>query len=1001
MHSHTLVHCTQVGLEFVESALQSIDGVIASVIKPVLDTETHQPIALCAYLVSKSGALSSAFMESARAELSLKVPEYAIPMYWVPIPVLPMLSAGKVDRGALPEPTSEHRISTAAMQKYTEPTTAEEAALCRLWEELLSVERVGIDDDWFALGGHSLLSMRMMTVIRSEYFEYMSLRDLMEAPTVRNLAVRLHELLESTAVQSSVPYMTQPPADVEQGATEREAETEMHDGGPALHWLLCWFLQVTGTCVILMSLLLALQPAYWLKVAVAQRFGELAALLTLPIVLATLPVSTFAMVLLLKAVVVGRMRSGRYRLWSRQFLEWWFLSRLLTAFSPFLEPFQGTSIMVIVYRCLGARIGDGTVLNSAAILVPDLLSVDNGAHIGFEAELRCHSFEKGGVFVLGSVHIGAGAKLGPKAMTQPWCMIGDRASVGPLSALDAGQVVTGTWGGAPAKCSCDVFDGSHADLSSGPPCGVPCMLGVGISLYLGLLPYACSFAVFSVEIQHSWCLAVLKVVGGLWCGSITAILTVIAAKWILVGRLQPGTQVLSRWRLMAHWVVDRLMLGSPFRTAMLELGGSPIPAAILRILGAKVGRRSALLDVTVGADVDLLEIGDDVWTGSAVVLAGRTLVEASSRGGCNDADRSALLDKSTQCLQMQHVRVGSGSLLAEQVMVVGSEVAENQICGSITLIDRNFEPNSIIMGSPPGVLGSNHTDYKENRMTSWVQAGLTAIEVLLPSLFVLAIALAMDLCEWTGAGPSWWQAPASTVHEADLGWKGMAGEAATTAARSALLVALVYLLVLSLVFGMHKLMLTLFEFNSGSHKLYGTRVLIWDLVGQMQSVSFNVFGLFIRGTPLMRVYLRALGANIGARVFWDTFPPIETTALDIGDDVVVEDGAMLLGHVVDHQRLQFGSVSVGKGAVISSHVNVQPHTNIGSNVTVGCLTTVMKHETLPDDTEWVGSPAVRRSVASKLQPKLTAVHSRPTTYAVVSQSRWHRYSTKTNAMCAP
>ena len=73
----------QVGLEFVESALRSIDGVIASVVKPVLDAATHQPSALCAYLVGENGVPSSAFIEHVHEELRLKVPEYAVPAHWV------------------------------------------------------------------------------------------------------------------------------------------------------------------------------------------------------------------------------------------------------------------------------------------------------------------------------------------------------------------------------------------------------------------------------------------------------------------------------------------------------------------------------------------------------------------------------------------------------------------------------------------------------------------------------------------------------------------------------------------------------------------------------------------------------------------------------------------------------------------------------------------------------------------------------------------------------
>ena len=113
----------------------------------------------------------------------------------------------------------------------------------------------------------------------------------------------------------------------------------------------------------------------------------------------------------------------------------------------------------------------------------------------------------------------------------------------------------------------------------------------------------------------------------------------------------------------------------------------------------------------------------------------------------------------------------------------------------------------------------------------------------------------------------------------------------------------------------------------------------------------------------MRVYLRILGAKVGSNVFWDTFAPVETEGITVEDNAVIEEGAMVLGHVVDHGKLQFGKIHIGKGAVVSAHVNVQPGAHLGENVLVGCLTTVMKYEHLPDNTAWVGSPAVRRNAA--------------------------------------
>jgi acetyltransferase-like isoleucine patch superfamily enzyme len=228
---------------------------------------------------------------------------------------------------------------------------------------------------------------------------------------------------------------------------------------------------------------------------------------------------------------------------------------------------------------------------------------------------------------------------------------------------------------------------------------------------------------------------------------------------------------------------------------------------------------------------------------------------------------------------------------------------------------------------------------------------------MMPTLLTVMVSLLMQLLRRYVVSHCF---PFCSAHTSDgnggLGFQTEVQELERTYIQTALLVELSYMSVLLLFFTGNWLLITLFNLSSGQHKLYSARMVIWDVAGQLQGVVFGIFGLFVRGTPLMRVYLRALGARIGERVFWDTHPPVETRALTVEDDVVVEEGAVLFGHVVDHELLQFGPIHVGAGSVINAHSQVQPHTHIGSNVNVGIYTTVMKHEILHDGTSWVGSP---------------------------------------------
>jgi len=101
-----------------------------------------------------------------RKFLGQRIPEYMIPSVFVELEALPLTESGKLDRRALPDPD----WSRAALRaEYVAPRTAEERRLAEVWSELLNVERVGANDNFFDLGGNSLLALRLFARIRSEF----------------------------------------------------------------------------------------------------------------------------------------------------------------------------------------------------------------------------------------------------------------------------------------------------------------------------------------------------------------------------------------------------------------------------------------------------------------------------------------------------------------------------------------------------------------------------------------------------------------------------------------------------------------------------------------------------------------------------------------------------------------------------------------------------------------------------------------------------------------
>ncbi len=139
----------------IESALEEHPALLQGVVVAREDTPGNKQLA--AYAVPAPGATAPSVTDL-RAWLKEKLPEYMVPALYTFLEAMPLTPNGKVDRRALPAPDR----ATAA-REYVAPSNEKEEFFCGLWQELLNLERVGINDDFFELGGDSLLVIRVVT----------------------------------------------------------------------------------------------------------------------------------------------------------------------------------------------------------------------------------------------------------------------------------------------------------------------------------------------------------------------------------------------------------------------------------------------------------------------------------------------------------------------------------------------------------------------------------------------------------------------------------------------------------------------------------------------------------------------------------------------------------------------------------------------------------------------------------------------------------------------
>jgi non-ribosomal peptide synthetase-like protein len=896
----------RVELSEIESVLLEAPGVLAAGCT-VRENGGGIP-QLVGYVVPRDGSTP----DEARlgAHLRSQLPAWMVPALIETVSDLPRFPNGKLDRASLPEP-QPRTDKQPAQPEY--PATPTERRLLEVWRSLFRPLRVARDDDFFLdLGGHSLFAARMVSELRKDLqFASLAVADVYHHPTISRLA---------EAIDSGAPSRIEASPTPAPNPDETRERLRHFLAGTAQSLSLYFvfgFRGISSVAPYLVYFLFGAHHSAWRSAAWAAAAGVAA----LPILI--------LLAVCAKWLLLGRIRAGRHPLWGGYYLRWWFVQTLVESLP--LTRLGGTPWLPFVYRMLGARIGRNVHLATDRLAAFDLISIGEGASVDEGASLLGYTVERGEL-VIGPLTIGRRCFVGARTVLCGHAVMEDGARLEDLSLLPSGaRIPTGeTWAGSPPRGM------GHTPADPPPPTSGRLHRTAMAALYGAILlvfPLV-ELAAFVPGIVilthlHGWRVLYAAPLAG---ASFILCLTteVVAFKWLLIGRARAGKYPVDGWFYLRNWVVEQLLalgvsVAGPLHSTLYL---KPFYSA----LGAGLGR---LVEFSTASTTtpDLLEIAD-----------GATIADEVSLGAARVESR---------WLTLAATRVGRRAFVGNSAVIpAGTTLGDHSLVGVLTATpsaEGQAARNGVSwLGSPPILLPhrqssagfSEQRTFLPSRRLLWSRAFCEMARVTLPDAGFILVTVAL-------------------IHVAIRMWDQWGAAIALLTlpaifAACSLAAVLAVALIKWAVIG---------RYRPFERPLWSA--FLWRL--EFVNALFEFFATpvaldALQGTPLLPWYLRLLGARIGRRVYVATTGFLEWDLVEIGDRAILNRECILQTHLFEDRVLKGARLRFGAGCEIGEQSIVLYDTEIHDDARVGPLSLVMKGETLPAGTAWVGSPlsAVQR-----------------------------------------
>jgi non-ribosomal peptide synthetase-like protein len=921
----------RIELSEIESVIMQCPGVSAAVVAVKAVVEVDR---LIAYIVPRQDV--NLDLPQIWETMRSRLPVYMVPASIEILDTLPTLPSGKVDRKKLPAPVN-FGASLSGQTTGTPPQNPVERQIADTWEKLFGIAGISIDNDFFSeLGGHSLLAAMMVSKLREiPQFQDLAVLDVYQYPTIAKLATALTARWEQRAIDQARSRSTSNPKSALAHVSPTRSVTAKIKAIKTI-----WATVGVYLMYVIYSLPLLIPGfVYYALTDGNDTFSRInAAAISGGLVIAMYP-TLLLLSIVIKWLVIGRFKPGKYPLWSAYYWRFWFVQQV-QAFVPLIV-LSGSPLLNWYYRLMGAKIGNEVYLATSELLAFDLIEVGARTSIGKDSRLLGYEIVDGWLKI-GRVTTGQDCCVGTNSALGLNSQMEDGAELGDLSyLLDDRTIPAGeVWVGSPAHLQAPQADDFPS--RSAPQ-------GISILAYLGyaigtigqlLVPAIAAIPGFLlwtklIDATH-WYLWVLPcaVVGscsftGVFC------LQVVILKQLLTGKVRPGTYPLHGSFGVRHWFIDRLMAISLEMVPTLYSTLYLLPW--LRMLGAKIGARA---EISTASHItpDLLSIGSESFIADTVSLGASQVKHG--------------------WLRLAHTHVGSQAFVGNGALVPGNGyVADNCLigCMSVPPIDRHLmQPDSAWMGSPAIYIPhrqivdeySATETYKPGRNLYWQRLALEFCRVTIPGSIHFIVLLAMEVTMLNL--PDYLELFELPNYLHFL----LVGAIFTLIYGTASICSALFVIALKwLVVGKYK---------PGTIPLWSNFVWRTEFItGLYESmVVAGCLGFFL-GTPFAAIVLRLLGMRVGKGVYIETTDFTEFDLISIADNVILNHNCTLQTHLFEDRVMKMERVRLEQGCQLGTAAVVLYDSLLESDVSLHPMSLIMKGERVPKATDWQGIPASR------------------------------------------